>query len=158
MRTHLTLIKSPAPPHSGRLSLAEHQSLRTVLWGWLSLASRQPLTTPTTDRRGVVLESAVHSIDRGSWLQDVAILPPMVLSAVRTAALLAHLPDGSRLLNRWLLLNQDSLFTNPSTDTCRDILRLNTTLEGVSGFDDDELEPIAAIAGAMIRFHWNRLR
>ncbi len=153
---HLTLIHT-SRALTGRLSRVERQGLSSVLWGWLSLACAAPRSALQHDPRGAILDAAIASIDRGTWLQDVAVLPPMVLSAVRTAAMLAHLPD-TRLLRRWLRLNATSLYIEPDVEGCRDILRLNATLEGVSGFDDfgfDDGEPenLQAICKAMIRFH-----
>ena len=156
---HLTLITTTPPLLPGQLSRVERQGLSSVLWGWLSLATgrtRHAATKP--DRYGAVLDMALISIDRGTWLQDVAILPPMVLSAVRTAAMLAHLPDSTRQLSRWLLINRACLYTDPGVDTCREVLRLNTTLEGVSGFDEEDTESLQSISTALIRFHWDHFR
>ena len=153
---HLTLITSPSPAPTGRLSRAEQARLSSVLWGWLSLATGQSRSALHTDPLGAVLRSAIRSIDQGAWLQDVARLPPMVLSAVRVAAMLAHLPDSTRLLRQWLRLNRSCLYTHPDVDSCREVLRLNTTLEGVSGFDEEEPEELVMICTALVRFQWER--
>lgn len=153
---HLTLI-TPAPhTPAGCLTAAERRALSSVLWGWLSLAAGRTRAALQGDPRGAIIDAAVTSIDHGTWLQDVAILPPMALSAVRAAAMLAHLPESPRQLRRWLLINRDCLYTNPDVDTCRQVLRLNATLEGVSGFEDD-LDSLQAMSTALIRFHWDRL-
>lgn len=148
---HLTLIHT-SPARTGRLSRTEHQGLSSVLWGWLSLACAAPRSALRSDPRAAILDAAIASIDRGSWLQDVAVLPPMVLSAVRTAAMLAHLPDPAPL-QRWLRINASCLFLDPDVDACRDVLQLNTTLESISGFDDEEPESLQILCAAMLRFH-----
>ena len=149
---HLTLLSPPRARPTGRLNQAEQAGLSAVLWGWLSLATGQTRADLRSDRRGPIISAAIRSIDHGHSLQDVARLPSMVLSAVRAAAMLAHLPDGTQPLTHWLHLNQDCLYIDPDLDTCREVLRLNTTLEGVSGFDEEDPAAIQAISIALIRF------
>ena len=154
---HLTLLTSPPEPSTGRLTPAEQDGLSAILWGWLSLATGRTRASLHADPRGPIIAGAVRSIDRGHSLQDVARLPPMVLSAVRAAAMLAHLPDGTRPLVHWLHLNRTGLFLDPDLDTCREVLRLNCTLEGVSGFDDEDSAAIQAISIALLRFQQEHL-
>ena len=148
---HLTLIHS-APTRTGLLSLVEHQGLSSVLWGWLSLACAAPRSALHGDPRAVILDAAIASIDRGSWLQDVAVLPPMVLSAVRAAAMLAHLSEPAAL-QHWLRINDRCLHVDPDVQACRAVLQLNTTLESISSFDDEAPERIQLLCDALIRFH-----
>ena len=148
---NLTLIHT-APARTGQLSLTEHQGLSSVLWGWLSLACTAPRSALRRDPRAAILETAIASIDRGSWLQDVAVLPPMVLSAVRAAAMLAHLSEPVSL-QRWLRINARCLYVEPDVDACRAVLQLNTTLESISSFDDEEPERIQLLCETMIHFH-----
>ena len=145
---NLTLIRSPRS-RPGTLTQATLDSMRSVLEGWLRLS--QPTPDATTRR---VLSQAIISIDHGTWLQDVALLPPMVLSAVRSAAMLAHLTD-EQLLSRWLLINRACLYIDPSLETCREVVQLNTTLESVSTFDDESDAQLIAIA--LLQFQWERL-
>lgn len=147
---HLTLIKSPRTL-PGTLSPTTLSSLRSVLEGWLRLSARVP-----SPAHRQVLDRAITSIDRGTWLQDVARLPPIVLSAVRAAAMLAHLPEGGTLLSRWLLINRACLYVDPCVETCREVVQLNTTLDGVSGFEDDEPDSLAVISTALLQFHWEQ--
>ena len=148
----LTLLNHAPEPPAGRLSPAEQEELSAVLWGWLSLSTGQPRSELRRDPRGPIIVAAVRSIDLGHSLQDVARLPPMVLSAVRAAAMLVHFPDSTRPLAHWLRLNQAALFTAHDLETCRELLRLNCTLEGVSGFEDEDLEALQAISIALIRY------
>ena len=148
---HLTLIHT-APAPTGQLSLTEHQDLSSVLWGWLSLACAATRSELRRDPRAAILDAAIASIDRGSWLQDVAVLPPMVLSAVRAAAMLAHLSEPASL-QHWLRINDRCLYIDQDVGVCRAVLQLNTTLESISSFDDEASERIQLLCSSLIRFH-----